>query len=344
MIRNEELERAGEMIDSARSISSNAFELAVLDAQMQQALGDVKVALESYRAIVQKYPQADSAKIRYAHLLSRAGQLDECRTLVESLERSPDPQIASQAQKMLAQLFMSRDMLPEAEQYSDKVLRADPFNIEVMLLKAQLEAKRNKLPEALKLVDRALAIQPNHLGALQLKAAGLSMGAEPKGAIAVYRQRAELQPENAQALALIGQLHFQQGEFTACVESCTEALKRKPDAQLAANRRVLAFVELGDPDKAFASIAPIYAQAPNLPYLADAYGWALIQQGKVEEALPILEQAGKQLRGLLMSYHLGAAYVKAGDVEKARTSLKAALKFPGSFPGADRASALLDGL
>lgn len=80
---------------------------------------------------------------------------------------------------------------------------------------------------------------------------------------------------------------------------------------------------------------------PDDPYVADTLGWVLYRRGLYAAAIgPLKESAEKLADKAEVRYHLGMAYLRNGDKDKARGELQAALKL-GPFPQTDDAQRAL---
>ena len=66
-----------------------------------------------------------------------------------------------------------------------------------------------------------------------------------------------------------------------------------------------------------------FAMEPDNPDILDTYGWVLVQAGRPREALPFLERANRMRPSIYcINVHLGVAYMKAGDRNRASDHLK----------------------
>ena len=75
---------------------------------------------------------------------------------------------------------------------------------------------------------------------------------------------------------------------------------------------------------------------------ADTLGWILYQKGLYRNALTYLELAAAPSKGRAISkYHLAMAYAKAGQIEKSKATLQAALEQDPKLPEARLAQELV---
>jgi tetratricopeptide (TPR) repeat protein len=78
-----------------------------------------------------------------------------------------------------------------------------------------------------------------------------------------------------------------------------------------------------DPKLVESYAARAYALDPDNPDILDTYGWVLVQAGKVQEGLPLLEKAKKLKPSMYcIDLHLGVAYAKLGRKQMAEQFLQ----------------------
>ena len=82
------------------------------------------------------------------------------------------------------------------------------------------------------------------------------------------------------------------------------------------------FLEV-DPVEAEGYAARAFAMDPDNPDILDTYGWVLVQAGRPREGLAFLERAKSMKPSIYcINVHLGVAYMKAGDRDRAADYLK----------------------
>jgi Flp pilus assembly protein TadD len=87
------------------------------------------------------------------------------------------------------------------------------------------------------------------------------------------------------------------------------------------------------------------AGMPDSPEALDTLGWVYYKKQLSSSAVSTLKQTvEKDPKSAVYHYHLGLAYVQAGDGSRARTSLERALSLSGTFAGADEARRALNEL
>ena len=98
----------------------------------------------------------------------------------------------------------------------------------------------------------------------------------------------------------------------------------------------------GDKEKALQLAQTAKEVLPEDPRISDTLGWILYKRGVYERAVPLLRESAEKLTdNAEVHYHLGMAYLKAGNTQAAKESLTKALKLGDSFSEAEEAKRAL---
>lgn len=74
----------------------------------------------------------------------------------------------------------------------------------------------------------------------------------------------------------------------------------------------------------------------------DTLGWVFYKKGLYDSAISEFKASlAKAPENAAVVYHLGLAYNKKGEADRAKTELKRALELSGTFDGADQARKVL---
>jgi len=77
---------------------------------------------------------------------------------------------------------------------------------------------------------------------------------------------------------------------------------------------------------------------------SDTLGWVLYKRGIHQRALVLFKESAARLPdNPVVQYHLGLAYLQAGEKDNARSALAAAVGSPRDFPGKEEARRALGG-
>lgn len=118
-----------------------------------------------------------------------------------------------------------------------------------------------------------------------------------------------------------------------------KVLEIEPHAPVAANNLAWLYAEGGgNLDVALQLAKTAKERLPDAPEVNDTLGWIYYKKNVPGLAIPVLQSAVlAQPATPEFHYHLGLAYLKSGDKEKAKQSLQQALKLKGDFDGAQEA-------
>ena len=136
-------------------------------------------------------------------------------------------------------------------------------------------------------------------------------------------------PDNAQIQFFIGNMHDRLGEKDKVISSMQKVLELDPDHVQGLNYLAFTFAEaeqnLPDAEK---MVRKALEREPNDGYILDTLGWILYKQGKFKEAIPVLEKAHLLVPGeSIIAEHLGDAYYKQKNTEKAKKMYLRAVEF-----------------
>ena len=123
-------------------------------------------------------------------------------------------------------------------------------------------------------------------------------------------------------------------------------LQIDPRAVVAANNLAYMKAESGmDLDIALQLAQTAKASQPDDPDVNDTLGWVYYKKDMASLALnPLQQSVNHTPNNPIYRFHLGMAYLKTGDKDKAREMLQQALKLDPRFERAEDAKRALDGL
>src|SRR5262249_6859683 len=115
---------------------------------------------------------------------------------------------------------------------------------------------------------------------------------------------------------------------------------RNPQMELAANNLAMLLVTYRTDQASLDRARDLTAGFVNsdVGALLDTHGWVMFKRGDLAEALAALQRASAEApNSKVILYHLGMVQLRAGQPDKARASLEAALAGGASFTGNDEA-------
>jgi Flp pilus assembly protein TadD len=145
---------------------------------------------------------------------------------------------------------------------------------------------------------------------------------------------------------MLGMVMEAQRDMPAAEAQYLKTLAIDPEAVVAANNLAWIYVASNrNLDQALQLAQTAFKSLPEEPHVNDTLGWIYYRKGVVGPAVRHLElSVARDATDPVTHYHLGMAYVQAGEPGKARKSLEKALAMSAVFDGADEAKKTLYGL
>jgi tetratricopeptide (TPR) repeat protein len=162
------------------------------------------------------------------------------------------------------------------------------------------EVRSQREEEAVRFASVAVALRPQSPGALLLLGDALSRHGRADEADACFREALHLRPGYATVFNSRGMAYFSQGRWDEAIASWREAVRAEPSG-VNYNNLAMALEQVGRWDEAIASWREAVRAEPAFPGFCLGLGRALVATGRVDEAIPLLEQMLEERR-------------KAGDV------------------------------
>lgn len=142
-------------------------------------------------------------------------------------------------------------------------------------------------------------------------------------------------PNNTMATRWLATLEQAKGNRSAAIEHFRKVVAANPADPQASNNLAYLLSETGNQnDEALKYAQKAVELAPERPAYCDTLGWVLYKKGLYASAIPYLERASAHPEDVVWKYHLAMAYAKAGNSQRGRTMLDAALKVNPRVPEA----------
>ncbi len=174
---------------------------------------------------------------------------------------------------------------------------------------------------------KAAAIDPQMVPAWQ--GLGLVLKAETKydAALGAFNQVAQLAPKSGTAYFYIAQIKDEQGDWSQAQSAYQKALELEPGNIAAKNNLAWGYAEHGGNIDVALRLAQEASQArPDDPEISDTLGWIYIKKNTPGAAIQALKKSVALVpKNPSYSYHLGIAYMRAGDKAKAKEVLESTL-------------------
>jgi putative PEP-CTERM system TPR-repeat lipoprotein len=366
--------------------------------------GDKAGAIKWAKQAIDAAPKSPTPYIALVLLYSDSGQFDEAVNAAERLVAvNPENPVAlnalgtaqmnaGNADAALKTLQKTVDLAPQAALYRtnlarvqlinkdpkgaesnlEQVIKADPNQVQAVILLATVKMQANDLPAALALARTLQAQAATKAAGFVLEGDLYMADKSPADAAAAYQKGLQASadrplvvktflalsqtdatkpekvltdwlakhPEDQAARTLLAQHYLTHKQNSLAAAQYEQLLKDNPSNVGALNNLAWIRTEQGD-RKALPLAERAYKLAPASPSVQDTYAWALIAGDQAKAALPILVKAAKAAPKVAsIQYHLAVAQARTGDKAAARRTLESLQKSAADFDDKQAAQAL----
>jgi predicted Zn-dependent protease len=345
----QDMRKAIEAAQAARALNEDLIEAAVIELRARAVLGDYDAAISGARALGGDLG-GDSAFL-VSDLLVAAGRNGEARQELERLSAHAETRVAAErrlvglsiedgdldaAQQRLQPLLTERGGAAIAlyylaqvyEQRGDKaralqgygLLADSSFGVQARVAAARILLKAGQAQQALALLDEFAAANPDRRVEMAVtRAQLLAQAGGAERAVKDLDAMLDLYPDHPDLLyqkATMLEAGKRSREAIALLEKLYKA--RPQDPQIS-NALGFTMADHGQQlARAERYVREAIATSPDSPAIQDSLGWVLFKQGKVAEALPVLERAWRNSQDGDITAHFGEVLWKSGDEARAR--------------------------
>lgn len=153
-----------------------------------------------------------------------------------------------------------------AEQFIDKALEVDKYNVPAMVAKAMLLVKRENYKEAESMFDEALRLQPKHAGNYINRALCRYHQNNYRGAMQDYDQALSIDPNNFIGHYNRGLLRANVGEDNLAIEDFNFIIEKDPDDMMAIFNRATLLDNIGEYAEAIRDYTTVIKEYPKFLY------------------------------------------------------------------------------
>ncbi|MGH8137668.1 MAG: tetratricopeptide repeat protein [Steroidobacteraceae bacterium] len=295
-----------ELVDAAQGVQlwSQSFDRATGETLyiQEQIAKDVVAALNLRLSSTskQRLAQQPSANVG-AYELYLLGRYQQLQRTPDALERAVsyhtqaialDPKFslayAGRADAYMAGYYYQNRSLEQTaalvEPSVEQALKLDPGLAEAYAARAVLRTEQWRLDEAISDLKKAVALRPNYAEALIRLGGAYEYRAQPREALAAYREAAELDPLHV--VLHIRRCLVQQnlGHYDDAAKACARATELQPGNPNPYWTTGLLALSQGSLDGAIDGYRKALAKAPWRTDLLSQLGWLLLDVGLPEEA------------------------------------------------------------
>src|SRR5665213_988241 len=214
----------------------------------------------------------------------------------------------------------------------------DPPSLATQWMAAVLN-KDGKPAEALALLAESERTHPSENITIQHAMVLVQSGDAAKSAV-LLRSWLNGHPNDMAALHALADVTLNAGDYAGAQDALERILAKTPDDVIVLNNLAWIYQRSGD-QRAHEVAERAYHLSPLSPAVADTYGWVLLSEGDVQQALPHLRMASYGMPdNPSVQYHLAAALSRAGNGAGAKQILQKVVVNDAKFDGKQQASEL----
>jgi tetratricopeptide (TPR) repeat protein len=337
LMRTHRADEATTLLEEAVKANPSATAARTALTEAYLAKGDLAAARGAAEQLKTAQPDLPAGWYLAGRIAERQHRpADAERELAHALQLEPS---AMEALVALARLELARGQGAQALALVRTAIQRRPGNAGTHELLGELCLAQKSYTDAIAALSEAVRLAPNWWLPYRNLALTKLAGKDTAGALATYEAGVKATAEPALAVDL-AEAYLQQGRVEDAARVYETLHQHRPNLALAANNLAMLLVtyrhDQASLDRA-RDLTSAFADSGE-GALLDTYGWVRFKRGEVPAALAALKRASEEAPGSkVILYHLGMTYLKAGESEKARASLEAALAGGASFTGTQEA-------
>jgi tetratricopeptide (TPR) repeat protein len=341
--RNPDLAR--EQIEIALKQSPNHVGVLMLQGNLNLIEQDTEGAEAVFKKVIELKPDHTPAYVRLGVLYNLTNRNDDAlKMFSKALELNPrQPDALALMVSMQVRDKKFDQALQTCENQKQKIGDDPPFLAYIDFLEGNIYQAGDDSKMAQMQFEKAIETDPNILSAYEALARIYTKEARLDEAISQYERILEKQHNYLIAHMALGTIYDLKGDKEKAETCYRKALDIKKDFAPAANNLAWNLADKGgniDEALTFARIAK--EQMPKNAAVMDTLGWIYYLKGSYLNAVDELQDSVEgSPENPVIHYHLGLAYYKNNEPEKAKEVLEKALELDNDFAGAPEAQTLL---
>ena len=365
-------------LQDAKTNASGFVDAQLLLAELNIRTGNIDPAIEELEGIIEKQPKTGRAYVLLGGAYLAKKEAVKATETYRQFARLDSKN--AQGPYLVGLGLRAQGKSKEARAAFTEAVSMRPGFVEALEQLVALDLNEKRSDDALALVQKQIELSPQVIGLhMLLGRVHLARGEGSQGEAAFLKAIA-LNPQlfdpyvalggfyaqtkrydealekleqakkvNAQNLGvhmLIGMIHEMRQDVPQAQSAYEKVLEINPRFGPAANNLAYLYSEHGgDKEKALQLAQTAKEVLPEDPRISDTLGWILYKRGIYERAISLLRESAEKLGdNAEVQYHLGMAYLKAGNSQAAKESLSKSLKLSESFAGVEEARRALANL
>jgi tetratricopeptide (TPR) repeat protein len=327
------LEYAGRVIATSFWVA----DAHVLAGSSYLLLGDLDQAQRAFELAAGLNPRSPAPQERLGRVLGMRGNYADAEKAYDaSLAITPDYAAALNG---LAEILAKNGKAKQASARIDRQITAHPKSSQLYVAKAEFCIAQKDWACAEHSYQQTLALNPYYVNGYLALAHVYAASDRPQGMIQAYEAARSKFPEYLPTYILLAQVYEYVGNVDQARQTYQDALKVDSNSYQAMSNLARLYGDHGGSlSEALELAQKAKTEQPDDPGVNDTLGWIYYKQGLYRSAVPVLEAAvAKSPQVAKFQFHLGMAYLAAGQPAQAHTSLQSALQ--AGLAGEDARSA-----
>jgi tetratricopeptide (TPR) repeat protein len=334
---------AEKVVDDYLRLDANNYEALSIKSAILNARKQYMDAYNLAEKMVNLYPGKKNGYIQSVPALLSNNEQDKAIGLLDSgYEKTGSLQII----KLKAQVEIAAKKPDDAIASLGKISEENvDESVQLLLARAyaakqDIESTKKTLRDSI-MEDKTRAQSYISLAAIHASEKNMDQ------AISVMQEGANANPDDARLGITLAGYYEKAGDIESAIKQYEKILVSKQDNLLANNNLAALLADYRTDEESLSEAKNIADKLKEVkqPVVQDTVGWVYYKTGNYSEAVAMLEQVVAAAPEVdVFNYHLGMAYHKSGDNDKARDYLQQSLASEKEFPGRDVAQKTLDEL
>lgn len=340
--KTRQYEPAATVVDSALESNPGHAQANLVKAKLLVREQENSRALAILDQLTKDFPRWGEVYYQkgVAHL--NKGEIElSYRAADTALQHSPGN---PEANTLMAHHLILQRKFGEAKSTALSALQAMPGNMRAGIILGRAMLYLNETDGAIKLFENMADREPENVELLFNQAEAYIAGGRIEDALTALKKALSINPDFAPAMAAISELQIKQGNIEKAIADIRHQLRQSPD-----NPHYMIMLaglinnHASSADEALALLAKARETAPDIPRIYSMTASILIQQGKIEEAIEnyqaMIRQNPETIEGRMA---LGTLMEQSGNKTEAMKAYSRVLEIrPGFAPAANNLAWLI---
>jgi len=288
--------------------------------------GDLNQAQRGFELAAGLNPRNPAPQEHLGRVLSMRGNYADAEKAYESsLAIAPD---YAPALSGLAGILEKEGKAKQANARIDRQIAGQPKAFQLHVAKAEFCIAGKDWTCAEHSYQQALGLNPYYVNGYLALAHIYAATNRPQGMIQEYEAARGKFPEYLPTYILLAQVYEYVGNLDRARQTYQDALKVDPSSYQSMSNLARLYADHGGSlSDALELAQKAKAEQPDDAAVNDTLGWVYYKQGLYRSAVPVLEAVvARNPQVAKFQFHLGMAYLAAGEPARAHTSLQTALQ------------------